>query len=99
MAGGSRGAALREIHRVFDQGTLAGLSEGQLLERFATRFDESAFELILARYGPMVLGVCRRYLHDSHDVEDAFQATFLILVRKAGSLRACERIPNRLEKH
>jgi RNA polymerase sigma factor (sigma-70 family) len=87
MASGSHGAALRQIHRVFDEGTLAGLSEGQLLERFATRMDEAAFEVILARYGPMVLGVCHRFLHHSHDIEDAFQATFLILVRKAGSLK------------
>jgi RNA polymerase sigma factor (sigma-70 family) len=87
MASGGHGAALRQIHRVFDGGTLAGLSEGQLLERFATRLDEAAFEAILARYGPMVLGVCRRFLRHSHDIEDAFQATFLILVRRASSLR------------
>ncbi len=87
MANGSHGSALRQIRRVFDEGTLAGLSEGQLLERFVNRLDEAAFEAILARYGPMVLGVCRRFLHQSHDIEDAFQATFLILVRRAKSLR------------
>ena len=87
MANGSHASALRQIRRVFDEGTLAGLSEGQLLERFVNRLDEAAFEAILARYGPMVLGVCRRFLHQSHDIEDAFQATFLILVRRAKSLR------------
>lgn len=63
------------------------LSEDQLLERFLVRGDEAAFEAILRRHGPMVIGVCRRLLSDPHDVEDAFQATFLVLVRKAGSIR------------
>src|SRR5262249_51062042 len=75
MASRTFDVALRQIHRVFAAGTLAGLSDGQLLERFVTELDEAAFEAILARYGPTVLGVCRRVLRHSHDVEDAFQAT------------------------
>jgi RNA polymerase sigma factor (sigma-70 family) len=61
-------------------------TDGQLLERFLTLGDEVAFEMLLERHGPMVHGVCRRLLHDPHHIEDAFQATFLVLVRKAGTI-------------
>jgi RNA polymerase sigma factor (sigma-70 family) len=64
-----------------------GPADGELLERFAGRGEEAAFCAILRRHGPMVLGVCRRVLRDPHDADDAFQATFLLLVRKAGTLR------------
>jgi RNA polymerase sigma factor (sigma-70 family) len=63
-----------------------GLGDGELLERFARERDEAAFEVLLWRYGPLVLGVCRRMLWREQDVEDAFQATFLTLVRKARSI-------------
>src|SRR5262245_46546364 len=72
---------------------LAGVSHGEdradrvLLERFARGRDEAAFEALMRRHGPMVLGICRRILGDGPDAEDAFQATFLILVRKAAGLR------------
>ncbi len=64
-----------------------GVGDAELLDRFARGRDEAAFELLLYRHGPMVLAVCRRFLREPHDVEDAFQATFLALVRKAGSVR------------
>src|SRR5215467_8331987 len=67
-----------------------GLDDAELLERFATKRDEAAFEVLLWRYGPMVLGVCRRLLRRTQDIEDAFQAVFLVLVRKAGTLRRSE---------
>ncbi len=63
-----------------------GLDDAELLERFVRQRDEAAFEVLLWRYGPLVLGVCRRMLRREQDVEDAFQATFLTLVRKAGSI-------------
>jgi RNA polymerase sigma factor (sigma-70 family) len=71
---------------LFEDGTSAGLPEWHLLQRFVSRRDESAFEALVARHGPMVLGVCRRVLDDPHAADDAFQATFLVLVRKARSL-------------
>jgi HlyD family secretion protein len=64
-----------------------GVADMQLLARFVAARDEAAFELLLRRYGPMVLGVCRRLLRQTQDAEDAFQATFLILAHKAGSIR------------
>ncbi len=71
-------------------GTFNGLSDGELLERFLERRDEVAelaFAVLVERHGPMVLGVCRRIMQDSHDAEDAFQATFLVLARKGRSVR------------
>src|SRR5438270_4994798 len=69
-----------------------GMSDGQLLGEFVARRDAAAFESLLGRHGPMVLGVCRRLLPDPHDAEDAFQATFLVLARKAASVRPRERV-------
>jgi RNA polymerase sigma factor (sigma-70 family) len=69
-------------------------SDGQLLEDFLRKRDEAAFETLLRRHGPMVLGVCRRTLHNAHDAEDAFQATFLVLVRKASTIRPREMVGN-----
>ncbi len=86
MAIGAAAFAAGDIRRLFDEGTVAGLDDVQLLERFAARGDGPAFASLVARHGPMVLGVCRGVLKDPHDAEDAFQATFLVLVRKAGSL-------------
>ena len=85
MAGAQLGTVLRQIQRLFSDGSSTGLSDTQLLNRFATRRDEAAFAAILARHGPMVLAVCRGVLRDPFDAEDAFQATFLVLARKAGS--------------
>ena len=75
-----------DLGRIFRGETVSGLSEWQLLERYLERRDEGAFEALVSRHGPMVLGVCRRMLGDPADVEDAFQATFLVLVRRARQL-------------
>jgi RNA polymerase sigma factor (sigma-70 family) len=75
-----------DLGRVFRGETVLGLSEWQLLERYLECRDEVAFDAIVARHGPMVLAVCRRMLLNQTDVEDAFQATFLVLVRRARQL-------------
>jgi RNA polymerase sigma factor (sigma-70 family) len=80
-------AVLRHLHRAALLQGGAGLTDGQLLDRFLAVRDEDAFAALLRRHGPMVLAVCRRVLRDEHDADDAFQATFLVLARKAASLR------------
>ena len=65
----------------------AELTDGQLLERFLAGRDETAVEVLVRRYGPLVFAACRRVLRDAHAAEDAFQATFLVLVRRAGAIR------------
>lgn len=96
MASARSSGLLREVRTLFGAGTITGLSDGQLLERFrsrsataneAARDAEAAFEAIVARHGPMVLGVCRRALADPEEIDDAFQATFLVLVRRADTVR------------
>ena len=64
-----------------------GVTDSELLERFASHRDEAAFKELLRRHGAMVLSVCRSLLRHTQDAEDAFQATFLVLVRRAGSLK------------
>ncbi len=82
----------RDLRQLFDGGGVVGLTEAQLLDRIARRDEsaEAAFEAILTRHGPAVLACCRRVLGDSAAAEDAFQATFLVLFRRAGSIRVAE---------
>jgi RNA polymerase sigma factor (sigma-70 family) len=86
MATPDRSPVTRYLLRLLAPPAAGGLTDAQLLERFVARRDEAAFEVLLWRHGPKVLGVCRRVLRHEQDAEDAFQATFLILVRKAGSV-------------
>jgi RND family efflux transporter MFP subunit len=82
-------AVLRELRTLFNVGTVRELTDGQLLERFATGRGEAAelaFAVLVERHGSMVLRVCRGVLADPHDTQDAFQATFLVLIRKARRL-------------
>ena len=90
MPNGSRASVIRSIQTLFSEGSVGGMTDGQLLEQFLSRRDEgaeAAFAALVGLHGPMVWDVCRSILSDPHAAEDAFQATFLILVRKAGSIR------------
>jgi len=86
--------ALRRLRPGAAGGDAASVSDRELLRRFVASRDEAAFEHLVVRHGPMVLDVCRRALHDSHAAEDAFQATFLVLVRKAHRLGRGELLAN-----
>ena len=87
MTGQRAIGASRELTWLFRDGTAAGLSDRQLLHRFADGRDEASFAALVGRHGPMVMGVCRRIVGDAHEAEDAFQAAFLVLARKAGTIR------------
>jgi len=76
--------ALAAVH------TSRACNDRELLERFLTAEDEAAFTLLVERHGPMILGLCRRLLRDRHEADDACQATFLVLARKARSVRKQE---------
>lgn len=83
-------AAVGDVGMLFGLGAVGGFSDGRLLELFVRGGGtqaEAAFEVLVRRHGPMVWGVCFRILHDPHLAADAFQATFLILVRKAATIR------------
>ena len=83
------GAIIRQLQTLYNVGTIGDLTDGQLLERFATDVDEVAelaFSALVERHEAMVWRVCLAIVRDEHEAEDAFQATFLVLVRKARSL-------------
>lgn len=89
MAKERQGNALGRLHTLFNVGTVGGLSDGQLLEWYTSRGGEAAelaFSALVERHGPMVLRVCKAMVRDEHEAQDAFQATFLVLVHRAGSL-------------
>jgi hypothetical protein len=86
----------RSIRTLFVAGSLCGLTDRHLLDRFLAREGdgdeadagaEAAFQVLVKRHGPMVLRLCRSLLNDRHDADDAFQATFLVLARRASSIR------------
>jgi RNA polymerase sigma factor (sigma-70 family) len=84
-------SVLRHL-RMFSEPEARDLSDGELLERFRSQREEAALALLVQRHGPMVLGVCRRLLREAHAAEDAFQATFLILLRKAWAIRKLDSV-------
>ncbi len=85
---------IRQLRRAALLGDGGGLSDQQLLGRFLRDREEAAFEALVCRHGPMVLGVCRRVLRNAADADDAFQATFLVLVRKAAAIGRPESLGN-----
>ena len=85
---------IHHLRRVIVQQDGAGLTDGQLLNDYLSRRDEAALAVLVRRHAPMVWGVCRRTLCNYHDAEDAFQATFLVLVRKAASIMPREMVGN-----
>jgi RNA polymerase sigma factor (sigma-70 family) len=87
MTPGTLKEVLRHLRELSDAQGMRDLADGELLERFHGRREEVAFAALVERHGPLVWGVCRRVLADAHRAEDAFQATFLILARKAASIR------------
>jgi RNA polymerase sigma factor (sigma-70 family) len=84
-----KGGAARQLQAIFEAGAIGSSSDAELLDRFRRReaASEAAFEAIVDRHARMVLRVCRDVLGDSHDAQDAAQATFFVLARKAGSIR------------
>ena len=87
MASGQLGPVLRHIRRLMAADTVGVSTDRELLQRFARQREETAFTALVERHGGLVLGVCLRVLGNPHDAEDAFQATFLVLARRAGSVR------------
>jgi RNA polymerase sigma factor (sigma-70 family) len=83
---------VRHLRTLHDAQLLADAPDSELLERFAVRREEAAFAVLLRRHGPMVLGVGRRVLHQIQDAEDIFQATFLLLARKADAIRKLDAV-------
>lgn len=88
MATVTPGGVSMRLQALFDSGSVGDLPDGVLMERFVASRDEAAFETLVMRHGPMVLRVCHAALGDLNEAEDAFQATFLVLVRRAGSIRS-----------
>src|SRR5262249_17535502 len=87
MAKAAASPILQLIRRVVEDPQVRELPDRDLLQRFHSRHEEAVFHTLLRRHGPMVLDVCRGVLGDGPDAEDAFQATFLVLAHKAGSIR------------
>ncbi len=94
MATSQMSEVIHHLRRAVLLGDGAGQTDGQLLEDYISRHDRAALEALVWRHGPMVWGVCRRVLNNHHDAEDAFQATFLVLIRRAASIASRELLAN-----
>lgn len=89
---------VRQLRRLLGAETGSTLNDADLLREFIDRHDEAAFEVLVWRHGAMVFNLCQRILRDSHDAEDAFQATFLVFARKAGAIDKRESVASWLYK-
>jgi RNA polymerase sigma factor (sigma-70 family) len=98
MANGQLQTVIGQLRRLVGKRNGCTLADAQLLHNFVARHDEPSFEVLVWRHGAMVLRVCQRVLHHCHDSEDAFQATFLTLARKAGSIGKGEAVGSWLYK-
>jgi RNA polymerase sigma factor (sigma-70 family) len=87
MANAQVNPVLQHIRKLTAGPAMAHQADGYLLDRFVTERDKAAFEILVERHGPLVLGVCRHLLRHTQDAEDAYQATFLVLARRAASIR------------
>src|SRR6478672_1457481 len=94
MASGQPNGVLQHLRRAMLLREEAGRTDGQLLQDYISRRDEAALAALVRRHGPMVWGVCRRVLGNHHDAEDAFQAAFLVLLRRAASVVPREMVAN-----
>src|SRR5437660_8426754 len=94
MAAGKMSKIGQHLRRAVLPRDGAGLTDGQLLHDYLSRHEEAALAALVRRHGPMVWGVCRRVLRSYHDAEDAFQATFLVLVRRAASITSPDLLAN-----
>ena len=94
MATGPMNKIVQQIRRAVLLQDDTGLTDGQLLKCFIDDREDAAFAVLVRRHGPMVWGVCRRVLNQDHDAEDAFQATFMVLVKKAASIKSHELLGN-----
>jgi DNA-directed RNA polymerase specialized sigma24 family protein len=88
------GALLDFLRKTCAREELHHLTDSQLLKLFSTERHEAAFAVLMHRHGPLVVGVCKRVLGDSHSVEDAVQATFVVLARRARTIKQPERLAN-----
>jgi RNA polymerase sigma factor (sigma-70 family) len=98
MAQGPLSTFLRRLRQLLRANAVVELTDGQLLQQFLETHDAASFEVLVWRHGPMVLDLCRRILQHEQDAEDAFQATFLLLVRKAGLIGKREAVGSWLYK-
>jgi RNA polymerase sigma factor (sigma-70 family) len=92
MANASLETVLEHLRHLFGAQAVSGLSDGELLQRYIDSREDAAFAALMRRHGPMVLNVCRRILRHGQDAEDAFQATFFVLARKAAAIAKRESV-------
>jgi DNA-directed RNA polymerase specialized sigma24 family protein len=93
MARSAKDTAIRQIQTLYQAGAIGGFSDRELLEQFVCGSErEAAFEVLVERHGPIVRATCRSLFGDIHEADDAFQATFLVLARRAGSIRNKEAV-------